>query len=81
MPGVMSPSEVEQALDLGCKLLKFFPAAAAGGVAMLKALAGPYAHTGLRFIPTGGITPGNLCDYLRLPLVAEAILESVAKKR
>ena len=70
MPGVMSPSEVEQALDLGCKLLKFFPAAAAGGVAMLKALAGPYAHTGLRFIPTGGITPGNLCDYLRLPLVA-----------
>ncbi|MEI7911825.1 MAG: bifunctional 4-hydroxy-2-oxoglutarate aldolase/2-dehydro-3-deoxy-phosphogluconate aldolase [Verrucomicrobiota bacterium] len=69
-PGVMTPSEVEQALDLGCKLLKFFPAGVAGGVAMLKALAGPYAHTGVRFIPTGGVTAGNLRDYLGLPLVA-----------
>lgn len=69
-PGVMTPSEVEQALDLGCNLLKFFPAAVAGGVAMLKALAGPYAHTGVRFIPTGGVTSGNLSDYLSLPLVA-----------
>ena len=53
-PGVMTPGEVEQALALGCKLLKFFPAEAAGGTAMLKSLAGPYAHTGVRFIPTGG---------------------------
>jgi len=69
-PGVMSPSEVEQALALDCKLLKFFPAEAAGGVNMLKSLAGPYAHTGVKFVPTGGITAGNLQDYLRLPVVA-----------
>ena len=69
-PGVMSPSEVEQALALGCKLLKFFPAEAAGGTAMLKSLAGPYGHTGVKFIPTGGVTSGNLTDYLKLPVVA-----------
>jgi 2-dehydro-3-deoxyphosphogluconate aldolase / (4S)-4-hydroxy-2-oxoglutarate aldolase len=69
-PGVMTPSDVEQALSLGCKLLKFFPAEAAGGVAMLKALAGPYAHTGVKFVPTGGVSSGNLSDYLKLPIVA-----------
>lgn len=69
-PGVMTPSEVEQALSLGCKLLKFFPAEAAGGVNMLKSLAGPYAHTGVRFVPTGGVTSTNLSSYLKLPVVA-----------
>ena len=69
-PGVMTPSEVEQALALGCKLLKFFPAETAGGVNMLKALAGPYAHTGVMFVPTGGVTTKNLTAYLELPVVA-----------
>lgn len=69
-PGVMTPGEVEQALALGCKLLKFFPAETAGGIGMLKALAGPYGHTGVRFIPTGGISAGNMGDYLKLPIVA-----------
>jgi 2-dehydro-3-deoxyphosphogluconate aldolase/(4S)-4-hydroxy-2-oxoglutarate aldolase len=69
-PGVITPSEVEQALSLGCKLLKFFPAEAAGGVNMLKSLAGPYAHTGVKFIPTGGITAANVAKYLKLPVVA-----------
>jgi 2-dehydro-3-deoxyphosphogluconate aldolase/(4S)-4-hydroxy-2-oxoglutarate aldolase len=69
-PGVMTPGEIEQALSLGCKLLKFFPAEAAGGVAMLKALSGPYAHTGVRFIPTGGVSSNNLASYLELPVVA-----------
>lgn len=69
-PGVMTPGEVEQALSLGCKLLKFFPAEAAGGVNMLKSLAGPYAHTGVKFVPTGGVTSANLASYLKLPVVA-----------
>jgi len=69
-PGVLTPSEIEQALALDCKLLKFFPAEAAGGVKMLQSLAGPYAHTGIRFIPTGGITSKNLQEYLQIPLVA-----------
>ena len=68
-PGVMTPSEVEQAMALGCQLLKFFPAEIAGGVAMLKALAGPYGHTGVKFIPTGGVGSKNLSDYLKLPVV------------
>ena len=69
-PGVMTPGEVEQAMALGCKLLKFFPAETAGGVGMLKALSGPYGHTGVRFIPTGGVGSKNLMDYLKLPVVA-----------
>ena len=69
VPGVMTPSEVERALGLGCRLLKFFPADAAGGVRMLKALAGPYAPAGVRFIPLGGISGANMTDYLALPIV------------
>lgn len=69
-PGVMTPSEIEQAMALDCTLLKFFPAETAGGAKALGALAGPYAHTGVKFIPTGGITPGNLPDYLASPVVA-----------
>jgi 2-dehydro-3-deoxyphosphogluconate aldolase/(4S)-4-hydroxy-2-oxoglutarate aldolase len=70
IPGVMTPSEVEHALELGCKLQKFFPAFAAGGIDMVKALSGPYIHTGLKLIPLGGVTPQNMADYLALPLVA-----------
>jgi 2-dehydro-3-deoxyphosphogluconate aldolase/(4S)-4-hydroxy-2-oxoglutarate aldolase len=70
MPGVMTPTEVERALALGCKLLKFFPAQAAGGVKMLKSLAGPYAHTGVKFIPLGGVDATNAADYLAMPIVA-----------
>lgn len=69
-PGVMTPSDVEMALALGCKLLKFFPAEVAGGVDMLKALSGPYGHTGVKFIPTGGVTSENIRSYLKLPIVA-----------
>ena len=69
-PGVMTPTEVGRALELGWQHLKFFPAAAAGGVAMLRALAGPFAHTGVKFIPTGGINAENLASYLGVPQVA-----------
>jgi len=69
-PGVCTPSEIEIAMDLGCKLLKFFPAEASGGVKMLKALSGPYAHTGIKFCPTGGVSKDNLADYISLPIVA-----------
>jgi 2-dehydro-3-deoxyphosphogluconate aldolase/(4S)-4-hydroxy-2-oxoglutarate aldolase len=69
-PGVATPSEVEQALALGCTHLKFFPAEQMGGVNMLKAMAGPYAHTGVRFIPLGGVNAANMAGYLALPVVA-----------
>jgi 2-dehydro-3-deoxyphosphogluconate aldolase/(4S)-4-hydroxy-2-oxoglutarate aldolase len=70
VPGVATPSEIEQAMALGCTLLKLFPAEALGGVAYINALAGPYAHTGLGLVPTGGVTPGNLTTYLVTPMVA-----------
>ena len=70
IPGVMTPSDVERALTLGCRLLKFFPADVAGGVHMLKAWQGPYGHTGVKFIPLGGINSGNAAQYLALPNVA-----------
>jgi 2-dehydro-3-deoxyphosphogluconate aldolase/(4S)-4-hydroxy-2-oxoglutarate aldolase len=69
-PGVMTPSDVEHGLEHGCTLQKFFPASVAGGLDMIKALAGPYAHTGLKLIPLGGITVQNMMDYLAHPLVA-----------
>lgn len=69
-PGIMTPTDVESALDLGCTLLKLFPASVAGGLDLIKALAGPYGHTGLRLIPLGGITEKNMGDYLAHPLVA-----------
>ena len=70
IPGVMTPSEIEQGLALGCKLLKFFPAGAAGGVGMLKNLGGPYASQGVQFCPTGGVNLDNMNDYLALPVVS-----------
>ena len=69
-PGVITPTEVMAALELGWKHLKFFPAETFGGVNALKALAGPFGHTGVKFIPTGGITATTLPNYLAIPQVA-----------
>ena len=69
-PGIVTPSEIIRALDLGWKTLKFFPAETFGGVNALKALIGPFGHTGVKFIPTGGITAATLPNYLALPQVA-----------
>ena len=69
IPGVCTASEIEAALQANCRILKFFPAGIMGGVEMLKALSGPYAHTGIRFMPTGGVTESNLAEYLSVPTV------------
>jgi 2-dehydro-3-deoxyphosphogluconate aldolase/(4S)-4-hydroxy-2-oxoglutarate aldolase len=68
IPGVSSPTDIEAALARDIKLVKFFPAEAAGGLPFLNAVAGPYR--GVSFMPTGGITPTNLPDYLTQPFVA-----------
>jgi len=68
LPGVATGSEIMAALDDGYTGLKFFPALAAGGTALLKAWSGPFAE--LRFCPTGGIGPQNARDFLALPNVA-----------
>ena len=70
IPGVMTPSEIEAGLKLGCTMLKFFPAGAAGGVKMLKNLAAPYGPFGVRFCPTGGVNLDNMNDWLSMPVVS-----------
>ena len=62
-PGVNNPTAIEAALEFGLSVLKFFPAEASGGLAMLDALAAPYGQ--VEFVPTGGIGPANLANYLR----------------
>jgi 2-dehydro-3-deoxyphosphogluconate aldolase/(4S)-4-hydroxy-2-oxoglutarate aldolase len=61
-PGVNSPSQIEQGLELGLTVLKFFPAEQSGGIEMLKAFAGPYVN--VKYIPTGGVNAKNMTDYL-----------------
>jgi 2-dehydro-3-deoxyphosphogluconate aldolase/(4S)-4-hydroxy-2-oxoglutarate aldolase len=66
-PGVCTPSEIELALELGCRVLKLFPAEPSGGLAYLRSIAAPYAHLGVRYIPLGGVTAANAESYLREP--------------
>ena len=61
-PGTQTPSEMERALELGLKVVKFFPAEPAGGLNMIKAVAAAYVD--LKFMPTGGINAKNVRDYL-----------------
>ena len=68
LPGAVTGSEVLMAMDYGYHTLKFFPAEAAGGVPTLRALSGPFPE--ISFMPTGGITPGNIATYLQLKNVA-----------
>jgi 2-dehydro-3-deoxyphosphogluconate aldolase / (4S)-4-hydroxy-2-oxoglutarate aldolase len=66
-PGVATPTDLEMALEHGLEVVKFFPAETLGGVKTLKAFSGPYG--GIHFIPTGGIGPANVADYLNLSCV------------
>lgn len=69
VPGVSTPSEIEEALGLGMQVLKIFPAEQLGGPSYLRSLQGPYAHTGITFIPMGGVNLSNLANYSRLKIV------------
>jgi len=69
-PGVATPTDIEVAVEHGCRLLKLFPAGQLGGLAYLRAMAAPYAHLGLRYIPLGGLTAANAGAYLADPLIA-----------
>ena len=66
-PGCSTPSDIEAALELGLEVVKFFPAEAAGGLAMIKAMAAPYVN--VKFMPTGGINASNLTSYLDFPKI------------
>ncbi len=85
IPGVVTPTEIEAALARGLSLVKFFPAEAVGGTRYLKAVAAPYRS--VRFMPTGGVSPANLAEYLALPSVTAcggswiATAEAIAANR
>lgn len=66
-PGVATASELSQALALGCRMVKFFPAESAGGVKYIKDLLGAFRFTGVKFMPTGGVNLTNVADYLAVP--------------
>lgn len=66
-PGTSNPSDVEQALELGLEVVKFFPAEASGGLNMIKSMAAPY--TTMKFMPTGGINAKNINSYLAFPKI------------
>jgi len=68
-PGIMTPSEIETALEFGCRVLKFFPAEPTGGIEFLNSMAGPYGYLDLAFIPLGGLNIHNARGYIESPLI------------
>ena len=79
-PGVMTPTDIEMALEEGCRILKFFPAATTGGIKHLKSMAAPYQYLGLKFIPLGGVNIDNARSYLESPLITAVGGSWVAKR-
>ena len=69
-PGIMTPSELTAAVKRGVRLAKFFPAGVAGGPAALEGISAPFAHLGVRFVPTGGVSFETMADWLKLKAVA-----------
>ena len=68
-PGVCTPTDIELALEAGCKVMKFFPSEPSGGLGYLRTIAAPFLHLGVKFIPLGGVTMGNAVAYLQEPSV------------
>lgn len=69
IPGVATPSEIEQCLSYGHKYLKFFHAGVFGGIEWLKGIGAVYSHTGIKFMPLGGVSLNNVLEYLKQPNV------------
>jgi 2-dehydro-3-deoxyphosphogluconate aldolase/(4S)-4-hydroxy-2-oxoglutarate aldolase len=70
-PGIATPSELELAISLGCRVVKFFPAEGLGGLNYLKSINAPYNHLGVKYIPLGGVSPENLASYANFsPILA-----------
>jgi 2-dehydro-3-deoxyphosphogluconate aldolase/(4S)-4-hydroxy-2-oxoglutarate aldolase len=69
-PGVATATDIEIAVEHGCKILKLFPCEPMGGLPYLKAVSAPYAHLGLKYIPLGGVNAKNMATYLSEPLIA-----------
>lgn len=79
-PGVTTASEVEKAVELGCRILKYFPAEPIGGINYLKNMVAPYQYLGLQFIPLGGLNISNAAEYLNSSLIAAIGGSWIAKR-
>lgn len=79
-PGIMTPSDIETAVELGCNVLKFFPASTAGGLKHLKNISAPYNHLGLKYVPLGGLNLDNAGEYLSSQLIAAIGGSWIAKR-
>lgn len=76
-PGVCTPTDIELAVEQGCRLLKFFPSEPCGGLPYLRTIAAPFAHLGVKYIPLGGVGAGNAEAYLNEPAVQALDRKSV----
>ncbi|MEP3210658.1 MAG: bifunctional 4-hydroxy-2-oxoglutarate aldolase/2-dehydro-3-deoxy-phosphogluconate aldolase [Maribacter sp.] len=79
-PGIMTPSDIEIAIQEGCRILKFFPAATSGGIKHLESMSAPYNYLGLKFIPLGGCNLSNAPTYLESSLITAIGGTWVAKR-
>jgi len=68
-PGICTPTDLEAAIEQECRVVKFFPAEASGGLSFLKSMAAPYRHLGIKYFPLGGINADNMIDYLREDII------------
>lgn len=68
-PGIVTPAEIEMAVEKGCRILKLFPAETSGGMKNLENMVAPYNYLGLKFIPLGGLNINNAASYLESPLI------------
>ncbi|MCX6857742.1 MAG: bifunctional 4-hydroxy-2-oxoglutarate aldolase/2-dehydro-3-deoxy-phosphogluconate aldolase [Verrucomicrobia bacterium] len=68
-PGVCTPTDIELAVEQGCRLMKFFPSEPCGGLPYLRTIAAPFAHLGVKYIPLGGVSAANAQAYLQEPSV------------
>ena len=64
-PGITTPSDLEAAIEMGCRFVKFFPAEASGSIPYLRSMSAPYKHLGIRYFPLGGLNAENMLDYLK----------------
>jgi 2-dehydro-3-deoxyphosphogluconate aldolase / (4S)-4-hydroxy-2-oxoglutarate aldolase len=80
-PGISTPSDIEAAIEHGCRLLKFFPAESAGGLKHLKNISAPYNFLNLQFIPLGGLNLDNMGNYLDSPSVIAIGGSWIAKQK
>jgi len=79
-PGIVTPSDIELAVELGCKFLKYFPAEPSGGLKYLKSMAAPYNHLGLKYLPLGGLNQNNFGQYIEDPLILAVGGSWIAKR-